>query len=108
MKWLKELFKKKEVKQIEAEIKPKYPNEIKNIWYNRSIWCKDEKYPKVFLKGNYIDCRIGNKIIMFETFSTKVYYEITNIISSRGGDFYYPSDAYNCDLKFSHIEKFNF
>lgn len=86
----------------------KYPNEIKDVWYNHSIWSEKVKYPIVFDKNRkYIECSIGLKVIMFETFTKKVFYEVVDIRSSRGSDFYYQSDAYNCDLKFSHIETMN-
>ena len=83
------------------------PNKIKNVWYNQSHYIDDKKFPIIFdEKGNYIDCRIGDKVIMMKTKDNRnVYYEVTSIKSTRGSDWLYPSDCINCDLKFSHIEK---
>lgn len=83
---------------------PKY---YKNIWYNRSHWIEKEIYPKVFdEKGIYIDCRIGIKVLMGQTKSGRgIYYEVFKIKHKRGSDWLYPSDAIDCDLKFSHLSE---
>ena len=75
------------------------------IWYNRSIWMDKEKYPIIYdSTTKYINPNIGNKVIMGHTRTGKpVYYTITNITRSRGGDWFYDSDAYNVDLVFSHF-----
>jgi hypothetical protein len=88
--------------------KRKYPKYIKDVWYNASLYITDkDKYPKVFDKDNkYIGCKIGLIVKMFETEDNKsVFYKVINTRIEYGSDWLYPSDAIQCDLKFSHIEK---
>lgn len=83
------------------------PRHIKDVWWNQSCWMKDKKYPIVFDENKrYIECEIGLEVVMGELKSgKKIYYKVVKIWRTRGSDFYYPSDAINCNLKFSRIGK---
>ena len=81
-----------------------FPKHKKDVWYNYGVWTKGE-YPIVFDENkNYIECKIGLIVQMGVTeCGKKVFYEITDTYRTRGGDFYYPSDAINCNMVFSHV-----
>jgi len=83
----------------------KIPKYKKDIWYNISNNIPDKKYPIIFNKdGRYIDCKLGLEVIMGVTKKgNKIYYKVIKIRRTRGSDWLYPSDASNCDLKFSRI-----
>lgn len=77
------------------------PYHYKNIWYNQSIWVENQKYPIVFdFNKNYIEPKVGNIVVMGLKKGKPLYYKITNIIISSGGDWFYDSDALNVDLIF--------
>lgn len=80
--------------------------DINNVWYNSHVYDRNN-YPVIFDKeGNYIDCKIGQKLIMGKTDSGKnIYYEVVGYYRERPwADWLYPSDAIRCKMKFSHIE----
>ncbi len=81
---------------------PKY---INDVWYNKSVWIEEEKYPVIYdSEGKYINCEVGIKVIMGKTkIGNDIYYTVVKTWQTSGGDFIYPSDAINCKLKFSHI-----
>lgn len=83
----------------------KIPKYKKDVWYNRSNNIEDEKYPIIFNSNNsYIDCSIGLEVVMGLTKDNKnIYYKVVKIRKTRGSDWLYPSDAINCDLKFSRV-----
>jgi len=93
-----DLFKKPDYKKF------KFPKTKKDVWYNYGVWTKGE-YPIVFDENkNYIECKIGLIVQMGITeCGKKVFYKITGKYFTKGGDFYYPSDAINCDMEFSHV-----
>jgi len=82
---------------------PKYK---KNVWYNASAYMGQVKYPVIFdTDKNYITCEIGKAVVMGKTKSGKnIYYKVTKMWRTRGGDWLSSSDAINCNLKFSHIQ----
>lgn len=82
------------------------PKQIKNVWWNQAVHMSDVKYPEVLPKGGtYIDCEIGIVIPMKElTDNKQAYYEVVKIKRKRGSDWFYPSDAYECDLIFHSIK----
>jgi len=79
----------------------KVPKNINNVWYNQSIY-SDEKYPLIFDNSQrYIDCEVGLTVIMGKTKNGEnIYYKVTKFWKTQGSDFYFPSDAINCNLKF--------
>mgnify|MGYP003671009134 FL=1 len=81
---------------------PKYK---KDVWYNQSNNMSDRKYPIIFDSNkSYIDCKIGLEVIMGVTKDNKnIYYKVVKMKKTRGSDWLYPSDAINCDLKFSRV-----
>lgn len=83
------------------------PKIVKNVWYNRSNNMSDEKHPIIFDEnGEYIPCKVG-LIVSFKDLSNgKVaYYKVIKMWTERPwSDWLHPSDAVNCDLKFSHIK----
>jgi len=88
----------------------KIPNNYKGIWYNRAIFQKDFKFPKVFDSDKkYIKPVIGNKYIMKVNFDFKLslgyhfYYEITDLKTIAGGNFLHKTDFIDCDMVFSHM-----
>src|ERR1700679_2997914 len=83
----------------------KLPKYINDIWYNKSAYMSEEKYPVIFDSDkNYIDCELGVKVIMGKTKDGKsIYYEVIKKWRTSGGDWLASSDAINCNLKFSHI-----
>ena len=99
-KWLRKLFGVSEL------VKYNLPRHRKNVWYNYSIHA-DGEYPIVFDKfKNYIPCEIGLIAQMGVTkCGKKIYYKVTNMYRTRGGDWLYQSDAINCDMVFSHISE---
>lgn len=82
---------------------PKYYNDV---WYNKSAYISEEKYPVIFDENNqYIDCKIGLQVKMGETPGGRdIFYEVVKMWGTRGSDFLYSSDSTNCKLKFSHIK----
>lgn len=84
----------------------KIPLHKKDVWYNISNNISKELYPIIFDKDkNYIDCEMGLKVVMGKTKDGKlIYYKVVKIRRTKGSDWLYPSDAINCDLKFSHIQ----
>lgn len=77
------------------------------VWYNHHV--HDRKaYPVVFDKeGNYIDCKVGVKLLMGKTKSgDNIYYKVTSYHRDRPwSDWLYSSDSIKCTMKFSHIER---
>lgn len=92
-------------------IKNRLPRKIVDVWYNVTAHSSTTKFPVIFDENHdYIECEIGLKVKMKELKNgDSVYYEVTRIRCSSGGDWLYPSDNTQCDLKFSHIksEKIN-
>lgn len=77
----------------------------KDVWYNRSIHMDNVKHPIVFEGIKYIDCVKGLIVEMGKTNNGKtIYYEVVKIRHQRGGDWLYPSDAIQCDLKFAYVK----
>jgi hypothetical protein len=92
-----------EIKRIINKI-PKYKMDV---WYNASIWMKEEKYPIIFDKDKrYIDCKMGLKVIMGEDKNkNKIYYTVIKIYREKGSDYFYSSDAIYCNLKYFGVDK---
>ena len=93
------------MKKLLTRLIHRLPNRINNVFYNQSNYIEAEKFPVIFDEnGEYIDCRIGVKSVMLITkCGKKAYYEVVKIRTTRGSDWLYPSDAINCDFKFSHV-----
>jgi len=89
-----------------TRLKYKLPKYRKNVWYNSSIWMSEIKYPKVFNENKeYIDCKLGLKVLMGETKCGKnIYYEVVRLRKTPGSDWIYDSDNINCDLRFLSVE----
>jgi len=86
-------------------VKYKLPRHIKDMWYNRSFYIANQRFPEVYdSEGKYIKCAIGLKVKMCELENGKfAYYEVVKIKNSKGSDWLCQSDSIDCNLKFSHI-----
>ena len=84
------------------------PIMLNDEWLAKVVHCSDEKLPPAFDKdGKYIDLNIDDILPMKELpDGLFAYYKIVNIKYKRGGDWLYATDAYDYDLKFSHIGDF--
>ena len=85
----------------------KLPKHMKCVWYNQTVWIHDAKYPIVYDDDKkYIPCKIGLIVVVGKTKNDKnIFYKVKKMTYSEGYDLCYSSDAINCDLKFSHIDK---
>lgn len=87
---------------------PKYYN---NIWWNRTCHMSDVIYPVIFDKNKkYINCQVakqeGLEIKMGETkYGDDILYKVVKVWKTKGSDWLYDTDPYNCNLKFSRINK---
>ena len=65
----------------------------------------NEKFPIVFdSKKNYIHPKLNLIVQMgFTSCGKKVYYKITKLYETKGGDWIYDSDSINCDMVFYSI-----
>lgn len=75
------------------------------------VWIKPEQEKPEYVepivfdhKHHYIPCSIGQEVIMNTINGKSIIYEIIKIRKTSGGDWFYDSDAYNCDLKFKDVK----
>ncbi len=71
---------------------PKYKNDF---WYNHTIHSSDVNYSVFDEKGAYINCVVGLEIQLKDG----LYKVIKVWRHNPGGDWLYPSDCIQCDLK---------
>lgn len=78
-----------------------------DVWWNQSYWLDNCKYPIIYYKDKgSVDCRVGQEVKMGETeLGEDILYKVIKVWRSKGSDFMFDTDALNCDLKFSKIQK---
>lgn len=93
--------------KILQRIKNKLPKKMRNVWWNQSVHMSDIKFPIVNWKEiSYLNCEVGLIVPMKELPNGKyAYYEVVSIEYKRGGDWLYPSDSIECNMKFHSIDK---
>lgn len=92
------------MKKLFLRLNYSLPKNMKDIWWNRSVFT-DKKFPIVnWEEIGYLNCRVGLIVPMVDLGNGKyAYYKVVKRWATSGGDWLRSSDKWNCDMIFETV-----